>query len=414
MTVTTSSSTLTVNGDRLNYRLSQLAEIGQLPNGGVSRLAFTPEDLLARQLVQSWMREAGMTVRIDTAGNIIGRYPGQQDRAAFATGSHIDTVPVAGRYDGCLGVLAGIEVVSTLNENNLLLKHPLEVIVFTDEECTVLGCKAMAGNIVDDPTYYRRGNGTSIQDCLSSIGGNWNQIATAKRQSGEISAFIELHVEQGGILEQGGYQIGVVQGVVGQHRLMATILGRPNHAGTTPMKRRKDALVAASEIVLAVNRLAVTTPGEQVATVGALEVFPNAVNTVPAKVELKIDLRDLSQSHLNHLIQQMQRQFAQIAAATGTQVELIETLHVPPTLSAPAIMEAISRTCEDLGFTHTALPSRAGHDAQEIGRFTDMGMIFVPSQAGISHSEEEYTSPEQCSQGADVLLQTFLKLDSLH
>jgi beta-ureidopropionase / N-carbamoyl-L-amino-acid hydrolase len=410
--MTVALHSIAIDRDRLNRRIFQLAEIGQLANGGVSRVAFTPEDLLARQLVKSWMVDAGMTVRVDAAGNLIGRYPGRQEHlAAFVTGSHIDTVPVAGRYDGCLGVLAGIEVVRTLNENNLHLNHALEVIVFTDEECTVLGCKAMAGNLLDSPDYYRRSDGTTIQECLKRIGGDWDQIAAAKRQPGEISAFIELHVEQGGILEARGHQIGVVQGVVGQHRLMVTVHGRSNHAGTTPMHLRKDALVAASEIVLAVNRLAMNTPGEQVATVGALEVFPNAVNTVAAKVELKIDLRDLSQSHLVQLIQRMKEQFSEIAAATDTEVEMIETLHVPPTLSAPAIMEAITKTCDHLGLTHTGLPSRAGHDAQEIGRFTDMGMIFVPSRAGISHSQDEYTSPEQCSNGANVLLQTFLLLD---
>ena len=411
--MTVALHSIAINQDRLNRRIFQLAEIGQLANGGVSRVAFTSEDLLARQLVKSWMVDAGMTARVDAAGNLIGRYPGRQEHlGAFATGSHIDTVPVGGRYDGCLGVLAGIEVVRTLNENDLRLNHALEVIVFTDEECTVLGCKAMSGNLLNDPDYYRRSDGTTIQDCLKRIGGDWDQIAGAKRQPGEIAAFVELHVEQGGILEEKDYQVGVVQGVVGQHRLQVTVHGRSNHAGTTPMHLRKDALVAASEIVLAVNRLALNTPGEQVATVGALEVFPNAVNTVASKVELKIDLRDLSQSHLNNLIRQMEQQFAEIAAATSTQAEMIEMLHVPPTLSAPTIMQAITQTCDQLGLTHTELPSRAGHDAQEIGRFTDMGMIFVPSRAGISHSQDEYTSPEQCSQGANVLLQTFLKLDA--
>jgi beta-ureidopropionase / N-carbamoyl-L-amino-acid hydrolase len=410
--MTVALPSITIDPDRLNRRIFQLAEIGQLANGGVSRVAFTPEDLLARQLIKSWMVDAGMTVRVDAAGNLIGRYPGQQEHlGAFATGSHIDTVPVAGRYDGCLGVLAGIEVVRTLNENSLHLNHALEVIVFTDEECTVLGCKAMAGNLIDDSDYYRRSDGTAIQDCLKRIGGDWDQIESAKRQPDEIALFIELHVEQGGILEEKGYQIGVVQGVVGQHRLNVMVHGRSNHAGTTPMHLRKDALVAASQVVLAVNHLATNTPGEQVATVGALEVFPNAVNTVASKVELKIDLRDLSQSHLNNLIQRMELQFAEIAAATNTQIEMTEMLHVPPTLSAPAIMAAITNTCDHLGLTHLELPSRAGHDAQEIGRFTDMGMIFVPSRAGVSHSQDEYTSPEQCSDGANVLLQTFLHLD---
>lgn len=413
MTVTTPM--LRVNGDRLNRSIAQLAEIGKLPRGGVSRVAFTKEDLLARQLVQSWMVEAGMTVRIDPAGNMIGRYAGQREGAgALATGSHIDTVPVAGRYDGTLGVLAGIEVVRVLQENQIKLAHPLEVVVFTDEECSVIGCKAMAGNVRNNPEYYHRNDGTPIQACLELIGGDWSNIAAAQRRMGEITAFVELHVEQGGVLESTGTQIGVVEGIVGQYRHLVTITGRPNHAGTTPMHLRKDALVAASQVVLAVNKLGVEVPGEQVATVGYFNVSPNAVNIVPGKVELKIDLRDLSQEHLDDLVSKLKQEFVAIAAATGTEIEMTELLHVLPTLSAPSIMDTIVQFCDQLGLSYTHLPSRAGHDAQEIGRFTDMGMIFVPSRAGISHAEDEYTAPEQCIQGADVLLQTFLQLDRLY
>ncbi len=406
---------LSVNGDRLNRSLAQLAEIGKLPNGGVSRVAFTTEDLLARQLVQSWMIEAGMTVRTDAAGNIIGKYAGRRDgAAALATGSHIDTVPVAGRYDGCLGVLAGIEVVRVLHENHLRLDHPIEVIVFTDEESTVIGCKAMAGEVVNDPEYYRRNDGTPIQTCLEKIGGDWSKIATAKRDRSHIAAFVELHVEQGGVLESTGAHIGVVKGIVGQYRFAVTVTGRPNHAGTTPMNMRKDALVAASQVVLAVNKLGTETPGEQVATVGYFNVSPNAVNIVPGQVDLKIDLRDLSQEHLEDLISRMEQEFNAIATATQTEIVMRQALHVLPTLSAPTILDTIVQVCEEMGLSYCHLPSRAGHDAQEIGRFTDMGMIFVPSRAGISHAEDEYTSPEQCTQGANMLLQTFLKLDRLY
>jgi N-carbamoyl-L-amino-acid hydrolase len=405
---------LKVNSDRLNRSIAQLAEIGKLPGGGVSRVAFTSADLLARQLIQSWMIEAGMTVRIDAAGNIIGRYAGLQERGALATGSHIDTVPVAGRYDGVLGVLAGIEVVRTLNENNLRLEHPIEVIVFTDEECSVIGCKAMAGNINSDPDYYRRRDGTSIQACLELIGGDWSKITTAKRNSGEIAAFVELHVEQASILESKEVEIGIVKGIVGQYRYAVTVTGRPNHAGATPMNMRQDALVAAAQMVLAVNRIGTETPGEQVATVGYLQVSPNAVNIVPGQVEFTIDLRDLSQTHLDQLIGQMKREFKAITTATETQVEITQKLHVLPTLGAPQIQNTIRQVCQELGMSYTYLASRAGHDAQEIGRFTEMGMIFVPSRCGISHAEDEYTSPEQCTQGADVLLQTFLKLDRFY
>lgn len=404
-----------VNGDRLNRSIAQLAEIGKLSGGGVSRVAFTPEDLLARQLIQSWMVEAGMTVRIDAAGNIIGTYAGERTGAgALSTGSHIDTVPVAGQYDGVLGVLAGIEVVRVLQENATRLAHPIEVIVFTDEECSVIGCKAMAGTVVDNPEYYHRNDGTPIQICLERIGGNWSELATAERGAGEIAAFVELHVEQGGVLESTGDSIGVVKGIVGQYRYAVTVTGRPNHAGTTPMNMRKDALVAASQVVLAVNKLGVETPGEQVATVGYFNVSPNAVNIVPARVELKIDLRDLCQDHLDNLLAQMRQQFAEIAAATRTEIVMTQALHVLPTLAAPKIQDAIAQVCQQLGLSYSYLPSRAGHDAQEIGRFADMGMIFVPSRSGISHAEDEYTSPEQCTQGANVLLQTFLKLDRLY
>jgi N-carbamoyl-L-amino-acid hydrolase len=412
-----------VDGDRLNRSLFQLAEIGKLPKGGVSRVAFSPEDVLARQLVQSWMLEAGMTVCIDAAGNLIGRYAGRRDGAvALATGSHIDTVPVAGRYDGCLGVLAGIEMVRSLNDQQIRLDHPLEVIVFTDEERSVLGCKAMAGEIKEGPDYYCRLDGTPIQSCLEKVGGDWSKIETAKRvhevapgqYRSDIAAFVELHVEQGGVLEHLGVPIGVIDGIVGQYRFAVSVIGRMNHAGTTPMHLRKDALVAAAQIVLAVNKIAVETPGDQVATVGYLNVSPNATNTVPGTVDLRIDLRDLSQEHLEDLVRRIEQELAAIAAATKTKISMHETLHILPTMATAAIKDTIQQVCEDLGLSHVRLPSRAGHDAQEIGRFTDMGMIFVPSQAGVSHSKDEYTSPEQCAQGANVLLQTFLRLDQLY
>lgn len=413
--MTIATMPLVVNGDRLNRSIFELAEVGKLPNGGVSRVAFTTEDLLARQLVQTWMTEAGMSVRLDSAGNIIGRYAGKRDRAAaLATGSHIDTVPIAGRYDGCLGVLAGIEIVRVLHENSMRLNHPIEVIVFTDEERSVLGSKSMAGEIKEGPERYCRLDGRSIEPCLEKIGGDWSTIQTARRSRAEIAAFVELHVEQGGILERLETSIGVVTGVVGQYRFAVEVIGRMNHAGTTPMTMRKDALVAASQLVLAVNKIAIATPGEQVATVGCLNVSPNATNSVAGKVELRIDLRDLSQDHLEYLIGQMKEEFAAIATATGTEITMRETLHILPSLSAPQIMTLIEDVCQQQGLSYTHLPSRAGHDAQEIGRFTDMGMIFVPSCNGISHAEDEYTSPQECEQGANVLLQTFLKLDRVY
>ncbi|MFB2893942.1 Zn-dependent hydrolase [Aerosakkonemataceae cyanobacterium BLCC-F50] len=409
------ASTLSINNKRLKESIEKLAEIGQVADGGVTRIAFSQEDIAARNLVQNWMIEAGMNVRIDAAGNIIGRYEGKQPNfPALATGSHIDTVPNGGRYDGNLGVLAGIEMVRTFNENNIRLQHPIEVIVFTDEENTMIGSKAMAGTAKYDAEFYRLADGTPIEESLAKMGGDWAEIVSAKRDRSDIAAYIELHVEQGGILDNLGKQIGVVEGVVGMYRGIITVTGKANHAGTTPMEMRQDALVAASQIVLAVNDLGKRMPGKQVATVGKFNVFPNATNSVPGLVEMSIDVRDLSAENVKNLIAKLEQQLTEIAANTQTKISLKPYLWVDPTLAAVEIQKAIANTCNQLGLSHYSLPSRAGHDAQEIGRFTDMGMIFVPSIEGISHSPKEYTTLEQCTQGTNVLLNAFLQLDQLY
>jgi N-carbamoyl-L-amino-acid hydrolase len=407
---------LTVNSDRLSESINRLAKIGKQPSGSICRLAFTPEDLQARYLVQQWMIEAGMTVRTDAAGNLIGTYAGTvEDAPALATGSHIDTVPSGGRFDGVLGVLAGIEVVRTLRANNLRLNHPIEVIVFTDEESTMIGCQAIAGTVLlQSPERYQPKVGESIQTSLEMVGGNWDQLLTAKRSRADMAAFVELHVEQGAVLERTGKEIGVVQGVVGMRRKAITITGQANHAGTTPMDMRQDALVAAAQVVLAVRNIARRMPSSPVATVGYLNVLPNAVNIVPGKVELSVDMRDLSNECLEEMLEQLRQDVQAIATETNTKIDIAALLCVEPTLAAPQVQTTIESICQQLGLSYCHLPSRAGHDALEIGRITDMGMIFVPSQAGVSHSEAEYTSPQQCTQGANVLLQTLVELDKVY
>ncbi len=288
----------------------------------------------------------------------------------MATGSHIDTVPNGGRYDGAFGVLAGLEVVRVLNEQQMQLEHPLEVIVFTDEEGSMIGSKAMSGRVNNDTTHYRRSDGTSIQICLEQIGGNWDQIEQSRRSSEDMAAFVELHVEQGPILESLGKQIGIVEGVVGQERYTITVKGSSSHAGSTPMYMRQDALVAASGIVLAVNKLA-NTPGQQVATVGWMEVSPNAANVIPGLVEMSLDIRDLSSAHIDNLIEQLRLNIEAIAADTQTQIKLHPYLHNEPALAAPHIQQTIAQVCSELGLSYTHLPSRASHDAQEIAKFSD-------------------------------------------
>lgn len=414
--MTVLSSVLSVDGSRLNASISRLAKVGKLPNGDICRLAFTPEDLQARYLVQQWMVDAGMTVRTDAAGNLIGRYAGTvEDAPAIATGSHIDTVPSGGCYDGVLGVLAGIEVVRTLRENELRLKHPLEVIVFTDEESSMIGSQAIAGTVLlNEPQRYQPQVGRPIADCLESIGGSWTDIPSAQRTRKTLAAFVELHVEQGAILERTRTQVGVVQGVVGMLRKIITITGQANHAGTTPMNMRQDALVAAAQVILAVKQIAHSMPSRPVATVGYLTVEPNAVNIVPGRVELSIDMRELSQSCLDTMMAQLRQELEVIAADTDTQIEVAPVLCVEPTLAAESVQQTIQSVCEQLNLSYRYMPSRAGHDSLEIGRVTDMGMIFVPSQEGLSHSGAEYTSPEQCMQGANVLLNTLIWLDAAY
>ncbi|WP_416666346.1 Zn-dependent hydrolase [Egbenema bharatensis] len=407
---------LAVNGDRLNANIDRLAKVGRRDNGDICRLAFTPEDLQARYLVQQWMMEAGMTVRTDAAGNLIGRYPGKIDSLpVLATGSHIDTVPSGGPYDGVLGVLAGIEAVRTLRDAQQQLTHPIEVIVFTDEESSMIGCQAIAGTVLfDQPEKYQPKIGGSIQAHLETIGGSWENLATAKRTRQDIAAFVELHVEQGAVLEQSGKAIGVVQGVVGMCRRSITITGQPNHAGTTPMNMRQDALVAAAQVVLAVREIALSLPSQPVATVGYLKVAPNAVNIVPGTVELEVDMRDLSNQCLDEMVDRLDQELKTIAFSTHTHIDQAIGLCVEPTPAAHLIQQTIAEVCQELGLSHCSMPSRAGHDAMEMGRFTDMGMIFVPSQNGLSHSGQEYTSPEQCTQGADALLHTLMRLDTLY
>jgi beta-ureidopropionase / N-carbamoyl-L-amino-acid hydrolase len=400
-------SKIAVNGDRLNASISRLAKIGRLPNGNVCRLAFTPEDLQARYLVQQWMVEAGMAVRTDAAGNLIGTYAGLRAGApALATGSHIDTVPSGGEYDGALGVLAGIEVVRVLRESHIQLNHPVEVIVFTDEESSMIGCQAMAGMV--------KPKDEALADRLERLGGNWEEIGTAKRSRADMTAFVELHVEQGAVLERSQKQVGIVQGVVGMLRQSISITGQANHAGTTPMMGRQDALVAAAEVILFVKSMALGMPSLPVATVGFLTVAPNAVNIVPGQVDLTVDMRDLSQDCLSEMKELLNRELDAIAVRTNTHITISPILVVEPSPAAAIVQQTIEKTCQQLDLSYCHMPSRAGHDSLEIGRFTDMGMIFVPSQAGVSHSVEEYTSPEQCVAGANVLLNTLLRLDELY
>ena len=398
--------------ERLMSTLDALASIGLRPDGSVCRRGFSHEDRQGRDQLSAWMKDAGMQVSIDAAGNLIGRLAGSDSSLpALVTGSHLDTVPTGGRFDGVLGVLAGLEVARTLQDSGEQLRHPFELIVFADEESTMVGCKAMVGDASPDPEAYATSNGESIERNLERIGGDWSSLASARRSDASIAAFLELHVEQGGILETRGDSIGVVEGIVGQRRFSIVVEGQANHAGTTPMEHRQDALVTASEVVLAIEAMALHHPNEPVATVGRLEVWPNAANVVPGSVKLTVDLRDLSPAVLQELVESLMLALENIGLKRGCRIDLDPQFDVAPTPADSTVMDAISSAASALGFSQSRLPSRASHDAQEVGRRWPMGMIFVPSQGGLSHSSAEFTSDDECWAGTAVLLGALQRLD---
>ena len=353
-----------------------------------------------------------MKIRIDTAGNIIARLDGHDNNLPpIVTGSHLDTVPKGGKYDGTLGVIAGIEIAFFLQENDIKLNRPFEIIVFADEESTMIGCKGFTGNLSVKEEDFVTSNSCSIIDNLSRIGGNWLDIKSAVRRKKDIFAFLELHVEQGKVLEDGGLDIGIVNGIVGQKRITVRVKGQANHAGTTPMSNRNDALLAASKIIVGIEQIAKTTSESAVATVGKLKLHPNAANVIPGEAVFTIDMRDLDEDVIGKMSLRIENLCSEIQEVTGCVIQIEPQFEVIPTKSCPKLVSSSFHESEKLGFKTGILPSKASHDSQEIGRLCPMVMIFVPSRNGLSHSYKEYTSLDQCANGIEVLLNTIFSID---
>ncbi|MDQ7052153.1 MAG: M20 family metallo-hydrolase [candidate division KSB1 bacterium] len=404
---------LRVSQDRIEARIKALSRFGANPEGGVSRVAFSEADIQGREYIMSLMREAGLTVLIDAAGNIIGRREGRRnDLPPIMFGSHIDSVPKGGNYDGDVGVIGAIEVAQVLYENKVVLDHPIEVIVFSDEEGGLVGSRAIIGELSEEALDVVSHSGKSIREGIRAIGGDPDRLDTARRHKGDIAAFIELHIEQGSILDDEGVQIGVVEGIVGINWWEVTIEGFANHAGTTPMNKRRDALLAAAHMIIGVNRVVTETPGRQVGTVGRIKAEPGAPNVIPGKVGMSLEIRDLSAEKIQLLFRAIQSEAERIARQTGTKITFtpIDVTAVP----APTderVRAIIAESAEKLGLSYKFMPSGAGHDAQDMARIAPTGMIFIPSVGGISHSPKEYSRPEDMANGANVLLHTVLKLD---
>jgi N-carbamoyl-L-amino-acid hydrolase len=408
-----------IDGARLRRRLEALSQDGRPAGGtfadGVSRVAFSDADVAGRTRVMGWMREAGLTPRIDAAGNIFGVRPGLDAAAKpILFGSHIDSVPMGGNFDGDLGVLASIEVIQVLNEANVRTRRPLEIVVWSNEEGVSFGRglfgSRVAAGLLDPGEMETVWNGVKKTDAVRKIGGVPEKLEAARRGAGFFEAYIELHIEQGGNLEKESLPIGVVEGIVAIDRYDVEIRGFANHAGTTPMPDRHDALVAASHLAVAVNEIVRAEPGRQVGTVGRLELEPNAPNVIPGVARLSVELRDLSAEKIARLGAKIQERAREIAKVTRTTVEFRHTSHHQSAIADAGLQDVIEKSAKVLGLRSRRLPSGAGHDAQSMARLGPMAMIFVPSIGGISHSPKELTSWEDCARGGDVLLQAVLSL----
>jgi N-carbamoyl-L-amino-acid hydrolase len=402
-----------VNGDRLTGHLNAMGDIGKDSAGGIGRVAYTEADLKGREYVIGLMRAVGLTTSTDSAGNISGQRAGSDSSLpTLIIGSHIDSVPQGGNYDGIVGSLGAIEVAQTLNDNHIALRHRLEVLIFQNEEGGLKGSRAISGELREEELIQATRSGKSLREGIAFIGGDPAHLADARRKSADIFAYLELHIQQGGSLDREKINIGIVEGIVGNHRWDVTIEGTANHAGTTPMDQRHDALLAAARFIEAVNREVTGVAGQQVATVGRIQAFPGAYNVVPGKVILGLDVRDLDEARINMVFDKMHDDAEQIARTSATKFSFKQIVADQPALTDPRLRKIIEDSSKQLGLTTKVVLSGATQDAQSIARLAPMGMIFVPSVGGISHAPEEFTKPQDVVNGANVLLRSVIQLDS--
>lgn len=408
-------SQVTVNQDRLEQRIFDLAKFGLQENGETERVAFSDANIEVNKWVISELTKMGLETHTDFAGNIVATRSGtKKNMKPIVFGSHIDRVPNGGNYDGCVGSMAALEVIQTLNENNIKTKHPFQVVIFSNEEGGVMGSRAIAGHLGKTALGVRNSTGYSMGEGIMRLGGDTTRIAEVARKEGDVAAFLELHIEQGGTLEKENIEIGVVEGIVGLKWWDVEFTGFANHAGTTPMDARQDALLAAAKYIVAVNEITNSFEGAQVGTVGRIKANPGAPNVIPGKVVASLEIRDLSSDVIEKVFHAIKTKTEVIAASSNVQVEF----HPLDTTADPAIMNSeiqktIAESAKSLGLTFKYMPSGAGHDAQDMALIAPTGMIFVPSKGGISHSPKEFTSAKDMANGANVLLKSLLSLDKM-
>ncbi len=403
---------LRIDGRRLSRRLQELGEVGGLDGGGCARLALTEADGQGRDLVVAWMRELGMEVRIDTVGNVTATLPGREDLAPVMMGSHIDTVQTGGIFDGNLGVLAGLEVIETVRGSDHTPLRPLSVAFFSDEEGArfapdMLGSLVYVGAMLSEEALDTVSiDGARYGDELEAIG----YMGSAPCPGEVPHAYVELHIEQGPVLEGKETSIGVVTGVQGISWQQLTISGQSAHAGTTPMSMRHDPGYVAAEIAVFVRKLALRFGSPQVATVGTIDLHPNLVNVVASSAVMTVDLRNTDEEVLSKAESELEHFCHQISEQEGVSISTVSLARFEPVEFDPRVVDAVEAHAKGQGLSTCRMPSGAGHDAQMLARVTRSGMVFVPSVGGISHNVTEFTKDEDTTNGANVLLQVVLDL----
>ncbi len=413
------AKTLRVNAARIQARIQELGEIGRNAGGGMDRTTFTPAELEARDWLQDRLRELKLDVRVDEAANIWARREGMDGGLpAIAFGSHLDSVPNGGRYDGALGVILALEVMQVLHERGFSTRHPFELVSFSAEEpnpfgLSTFGSRTVAGKLGrKDLEGVRDRNGTLLVDALRAAGGDPDRFERARRRPEELAAFLEVHIEQGLRLLERDIPVGVVSAIAGIYRENVTVIGEANHAGTTLMENRKDALMAASEMMLAFEEACREHPSEEtVGTIGKIENEPNAANIIPGKVRFHLEIRSKTRAEIGEVLDEWVRRAEAISARRGVRLERKLLLDQHPVAMDPLVMGICAAEAEKLGYASYTLGSMAGHDAAHMAALARAGMLFVPSLAGKSHCPEEESRITDIEKTANVLLQSLLALD---
>jgi allantoate deiminase len=405
-----------INAARVNERLAFLSQFGTTEDGGVTRYALSPQEAAATRAVEAWMKEAGLQVRRDAVGNLFGRLPGRTEAPAVLTGSHLDSVPNGGHYDGPAGVLAALEAVQSMREQGLVPERSIEVCSFIGEEGSrfthgLMGSSFLVGNFpYDEIGRMADRDGVSLADALAAYGADPTGARTAAVAPGTYAAYVELHIEQSGLLESRGLPAGIVSGIAGMRQLRGVIHGRAEHAGACPMDLRRDPMPAAAEVILEVERAARESSPATRATVGFVKASPGATNVIPAAVELSFDIRDLDGARRDACVERVQRYFDEVCKRRGLTGEM-ELQHTSTPIHCDAcIVGVMTEAAHALGMEPFQLPSGAVHDGANVAEICPVGMIFVRSRDGLSHCPQEFTGPEDIAAGTQLLAETLWRL----